>query len=559
MNSDSWRFTAGCRAMCLATNPGFQRLDCGGFSMEQTIRQIPALEPNVQHLLNALPFYVLLVDSEHCIVAANNAVKQDLGLAPEQLIGAYCPTAIHGCNEPIEKCPLAEALEKGQAAEREVFDSRSARWLRAGIYPTPLVTGGGRPIYLHFARDITELKKTESELSRSLEHHRALCNLLLKFQNCRNGTQILEVLINQLISLSWLGMTTTAAGFLVTGQSLDLMAQCNIAPAQLQRCRHLEFGECLCGKVAETGYSLICPSTSSSHTIGYEGMRDHQHAVFPIRHEGKVLGVLTLYLDPGDNLDDFRIRFLEAAVAATAAALAGQLAKEELKHTKERCMAQLISSQEDERKHVARNLHDHVCQSLSALLLEIQLHTAEDERLKHISIGCENRIRGLIDEVRQIAGQLRPTILDDYGLESALSSLLKELTTNTKLAIDYQFVSSSEQNERLPASVEVSLFRVAVEALNNVLSHAAASQVSVIILWQRGGVILLVEDDGRGFNYPAIRRNIDRCPGLIGMEERLALIGGALSIESIPHKGTTVRAEIPLKHSIVAKGSAMSC
>lgn len=135
-------------------------------------RHLLAVGQEIQHILDAMPFYVLLVDSEHYIIAVNHAVKRDFGLSPEQVVGAYCPLVIHDDSIPIAECPLVEAIEKGGAVEREVFDSRYARWMSLAVFPTPLVTGDGRPVYLHFAHDVTEARKTAENLSQSLEHHR---------------------------------------------------------------------------------------------------------------------------------------------------------------------------------------------------------------------------------------------------------------------------------------------------------------------------------------------------------------------------------------------------
>ena len=156
----------------------------------------PGSGQEIQHIIDALPFHVLLVDSDHNIVAANAAATRDLGLSLEQLIKGYCPLVVHGCDTPIAECPLTEAFEKGTAVEREVFDPRDARWMKLAVYPTRLATGEGMPIFLHFAQDITQSKNTAGELSRSLEHHSALCNLLQNLQDCQNSTKILEVLID---------------------------------------------------------------------------------------------------------------------------------------------------------------------------------------------------------------------------------------------------------------------------------------------------------------------------------------------------------------------------
>ena len=503
----------------------------------------------IQQLLDALPFYVILVDSGHNIVAVNQRVTRDFKVSPQHLIGAYCPIILHGLASPIPECPLVEASETGEAVERELFDSGIGRWIRAAVFPTLLTTDDGRPVYLHFARDITDNKNTEKKLSQSLEHHSALCDLLQKFQYCQTGVEILEALTNEIISLSWLGMSATAVGFLAKNNRLEMVVKHNVPPGQLARCQSLEYGECLCGRVAQSGRAIVCSSRSVEHSVHYEGMNEHGHAVLPISHEGQVLGVLTLYLKSGDELGPFQVEFLNAASSAAAAALATQLAREEVKQVREKSMAQVVSYQEDERKRIARELHDQVCQSLSALLLEIQAHGSMDESLREIQKGCETRVRSLIDEVSRMAGQLRPTILDDYGLEMALARHIEELSSRTGLSIDYQYVSYPDPHSRLPAPIEVGLYRVAIAALDNVIRHARASRASVVVLWQNSKLTLLIEDDGCGFDYPAVRKDLDRCLGLIGIEERIALMGGALRIESTPQKGTTVRAEVLISNS----------
>jgi signal transduction histidine kinase len=274
-------------------------------------------------------------------------------------------------------------------------------------------------------------------------------------------------------------------------------------------------------------------------------MEEHQHVVLPIRHKDNTLGVVTLYLNPEDKLDSFRLRFLEAAASAAGAALEAQMAREEVLRTQEKYIAQAISSQEEERKRVAYDLHDQICQSLSAILLEIQSKRSRSVNTHNAQTGLEERIRELIDQVRQMAGQLRPAILDDYGLESALSHKIKDISGLKGIKIDYQSVRSIENKKRLPANVETGLYRTAMEALNNAISHASPYLISVITLWQEGKVTLLVEDDGCGFDYASIRKNLDRCRGLIDMEERIAVLGGTLRIESAPNHGTTVRAEVP--------------
>ena len=511
--------------------------------MEITDRLLKA-EPSGQEILDSLPFYVFLVNSQHRILAGNEAVRRELGLDPARILGAYCPSVVHGCESPVKNCPLAEALKSGRAAEREVFDSKSGRWLNAAVYPTNVFADNGDPIYLHFARDVTEFKKTAHELSQTLEHQWAMSNMLQKMQSCHERSEIIRVLLDQVLCLSWLGMSAKAVGFLKTDNGLEMVVQRNLDPVMIEQCHRLAVGECCCGKVAETGRVRVCVNSSDNHTK-CAALSDHQHIVLPIIHEASLLGVYALYIYNLDRLDNPRLKFLESAADIAAAALAREQAREKAKLIQGMYVSQLISSQEDERKSVAQELQEHVCQSLSALLLETQVRSNEDRTINHIREQYEGQIRDLIDEVRLIAGKLRPTVLDDFGFESALSRLIKELREHAQLEIDYQFITSPIwAGRRLPGSIEVGLYRVAVDALNNVISHASASRLSVMVILQRSRLMMLIEDNGCGFDYAAVRQNIKGSMGLIAIEERVTSLGGTLDIESKPQEGTTVRISI---------------
>jgi PAS domain S-box-containing protein len=119
-------------------------------------------------LLDALPFYVLIIDEHHHIVAANRAVTTHLGMRAEEVVGRYCPEAIHGTNEPWYACPLEEAVEKNEAVVREAQDKTSGRWISAAIYPVP-APPGERRLYFHMVTDISDRKQAEEQLKASRE------------------------------------------------------------------------------------------------------------------------------------------------------------------------------------------------------------------------------------------------------------------------------------------------------------------------------------------------------------------------------------------------------
>jgi GAF domain-containing protein len=162
-----------------------------------------------------------------------------------------------------------------------------------------------------------------------------------------------------------------------------MVVQRNLDPAMIEQCHHLAVGECCCGKVAETGRVRVCVNSSDNHTK-CAALSDHQHIVLPIIHEGSLLGVYALYIYNLDRLDNPRLKFLESAADIAAVALAKEQAREKAKQIQGIYVAQLISSQEDERKSVAQELQGHVCQSLSALLLETQVRSNEDRTINHI-------------------------------------------------------------------------------------------------------------------------------------------------------------------------------
>lgn len=245
-------------------------------------------------------------------------------------------------------------------------------------------------------------------------------------------------------------------------------------------------------------------------------------------------------------------------VAQVAAALNAMLDRlEVLRH---QTAGAILHAQEQERRRLALELHDQSSQTLTALTLHAQ--ALEDvlaaeappaPALLRQQIAQVNRLAGrTLSELRHVAEQLRPVILDDVGLEAALRWLAEDVGQGTSLHVTVQVVPAVEDAEsprRLPADVETALFRIAQEGLTNVARHAQASQVDVKLLRQPEQVTLSICDDGRGFTLPsaseAAAQHIGL--GLTGMQERARLLGGKLEISSHPDQGTVIHASIPLK------------
>jgi len=145
-----------------------------------------------------------------------------------------------------------------------------------------------------------------------------------------------------------------------------------------------------------------------------------------------------------------------------------------------------------------------------------------------------------------LAWQMRPSILDDYGLDMALKRFIEETSKNVDLKIDYQVIPP-EGIARMPIWLEVTLYRIAQEGINNAVRHAQATNASVILMVRNSTVTLLIEDNGIGFEPEQTSPRSDHGLGLLGMRERAIQSGGTLDVESAPQQGTTIRVTIPLE------------
>ena len=219
-----------------------------------------------------------------------------------------------------------------------------------------------------------------------------------------------------------------------------------------------------------------------------------------------------------------------------------QLARDEV-------MRQLITAEEQQRQRISRELHDQMGQQLTALLLGLQ-SLKDVSRGRPKALATIEQLHGIADqigrEVHQLALDLRPTALDDLGLAAALANYSADWAQRTHVAVNFH--SSGLDTLRPPLEIETTIYRVVLEALNNVARHAQAKHVSIILERRDNYVIAIVEDDGQGFDTEAVMGTLrqEHRLGLLGMHERLAQFGGTLTVESTPGSSTTVIARIPL-------------
>jgi signal transduction histidine kinase len=248
----------------------------------------------------------------------------------------------------------------------------------------------------------------------------------------------------------------------------------------------------------------------------------------------------------------FVIRFLRAFEVETQHQIAElQYARLEEAHRREVVAGELlhrvVQAQEAERQRVARELHDETGQALTAIGLGLRgaatiLHQDADkaaQNLRHL----ESLVADSLNELQRLIADLRPSHLDDLGLPAALRWYSTEIQNRLSLKVS---VETHGDSKDLPAEIKILLFRVAQEALTNVIKHAEASKACIRIFYEREAVRLEVEDDGRGI-APGILEDPHRPSwGLLGMEERATLLGGDFTIESRRGRGTLVQVTVPI-------------
>jgi signal transduction histidine kinase len=253
----------------------------------------------------------------------------------------------------------------------------------------------------------------------------------------------------------------------------------------------------------------------------------------PLLVQDRPIGVISAYdklSSPDARFTDDDVRLAE--IFATRAAVAVELSE----RVERDAVRRIVLAQELERRRLARELHDETGQALTSILLGLK--QLEGKEAPEAVAVLRELVVATLQDVRRLAVELRPKVLDDFGLVPALERLAHGFGEQTGIAVDLEAGSISE---RLPLEVETAIYRIVQEALTNVVKHARAQRVSVLVTRVNGKIRAVIEDDGTGFDPAELGDGI----GLVGMRERIELLDGTLTVESSATSGTTVAAEVP--------------
>jgi signal transduction histidine kinase len=274
------------------------------------------------------------------------------------------------------------------------------------------------------------------------------------------------------------------------------------------------------------------------------------HITVPLAAFEQQFGVMNLLTNPGQTISEDDLDLLRAIGAQISEIVASawlRLKLEEKEKARELLLEFLVNAQEEERGRLARELHDGAGQMLTSLLVRIKTleKKAETPDLQSGLGSLLDVVAETLEQVRELSYRLRPAALEEFGLPVALETLAHDMAAEAGLTISYQ---ADLAGIILTPEAEVTLYRIAQEALTNVIRHAGAEILIIELLYDINGVLLRIEDDGRGFSpYPSPAQIGQRHMGLISMQERTEIIGGNFELLSAPGRGTCVQVQIPLK------------
>ncbi len=346
--------------------------------------------------------------------------------------------------------------------------------------------------------------------------------------------------------------------YLLSQDTRELEPQCCLGTSDeaARAITRLHVDDSACGGVIEKGQPVIISdlahyTAGAGRSLYQEGMRSLMHV--PLISRGVTLGTMCIGTRTLREFEPRDVELLMAlgnqiAVGVENARLYEELGRRE--QLRGDLLEKAITAQEEERKRIARDLHDDTSQSLSALIYSIEAAetTCTDLRLQQSLAHMHGVVTETLDGVHKIIHDLRPSTLDHLGLFVALRGYAEThlQSAGMRLRMDERGAL-----RRPPPRIETALFRVGQEAINNVARHSGARNVRMMFEQNNGNLNIEIRDDGIGFDLSEVERSADRQRGLglAGMQERVGLLGGHIQILSSPGQGTQVLIDVPMEHA----------
>jgi len=388
----------------------------------------------------------------------------------------------------------------------------------------------------------------------------ALSRVAAALSELRNLDAVLDVALDTVLSV----MEGTIGGILLIDEqsnTLSYRVYRGLSEKYAEE-MHLKIGEGIAGTVAKSGKAVLLedvsvdPDAARRDLISTEGLK--AFISVPLRAKESILGVLNVASHLSHHFTKDDMHLLHAIGDQVGVAIEQAELYEKLKTGRERYqrLAQhILVSREEERRRLARELHDGTSQTLTGLSLSLQAlmemskeYELVDDTFREHMLKIQSLVSQVHSEVRRIIHELRPGLLDTLGLFPAIRRYAEEILQPLSIAVRVDYTGDVHP---LPPETEVGLYRIAQSSIGNIAEHSEARDVAITLDYKIDQLTMRIKDDGKGFDVNKLT-GVDekgRGSGLFSMKERVKLMGGECSIESYPGRGTTVRVVIP-----VAKG-----
>jgi len=526
---------------------------------EALYRMADAPAADLRVVLDGLDDVLVVVGLDYRIQQANRAAQRRSHEGGE-ILGRSCRDVFHcgrPCDSPDCECPVPTVLATGDAVKvTHIHDGcgdEPARHVQ--VVASPLRDAAGRIIaVIESMRDVTEERQLEEALVR---RHEQLSILNRVAQTVNLSLDLPEILGRALDEVLHLTGVDVGAIFLREDAlgSLQLLAHRGLSEEAARVAAQFGLLDSACGGVIEAQRIIIVPDLSRYRGRRAESLRREQLSTLvhiPLIVKGASLGSMCVGTRRVREFDATEQDLLSAigaqiAVAIENARLYTEVQRKE--HLRGELLRKVISAQEEERKRIARELHDDTSQALTALLyaaeeaMDVQQNAAETSALLQAMRKLAQRT---LDGVHKLIFDLRPTMLDHLGLVPAIRWFAQSRLEPAGVRVAFD---EGSLPRRLPAETETALFRVVQEAITNIGRHAMARNVYLSFQAENGVAAIGIEDDGVGFDLveATFAPDSGRGLGLMGMRERVELLGGELDLDSAPGYGTRITIRVPTK------------
>jgi len=505
---------------------------------------------------------LLVIDSKYRVRFANSAARGRLQKGDESLVGRLCYEVLYDrdkpCSAPMWDCPLREVLRSGSTTTviHPVRVLGADKNIKITAYPLRDTYGNPKAM-VELRRDVTTERELETQVLRRQHELLALSRVSAALSGLWDLDAILRVALDNMLDI----MNGTIGGILLLDEQTQMLSyrvHRGFSDRYVEEMR-MGLGEGIAGRVAQSGKSILLedipadPHVAHPDLVSAEGLK--AFISVPLRAKDKTLGVINIASRIPRSFTANDMHLLHSIGDQLGVAIEEAKLHEGLRKGREmyrQLARQVLVAEEEERRRIARELHDETSQTLTGLALNLQvlIEMAETAGIQNPEFKARlEKTQSLAvqinTEVGRLIADLRPSALDTLGLIPAIRQYAETTLTSLGINVSFEF---EEIKRALPPEVELGLFRWAQGAIGNIMQHSQARNATISLKREDDALVLGISDDGRGFDASQITgiEQSGRGAGLLSMEERVKLLGGDCSVQSQPGRGTTATARVPM-------------